>query len=409
MSETIEEAAERIAAAGASPARPARDPVNRPAIRDWLAAIGDRNPVYERDGVAPPAMVQVWTMRGLRPDQEDELDPLRAMSAVLDDAGYGSVVATDCGQTYHRYLREGETVAVSSRLTAVAGPKRTALGEGWFVTTESTWSVDGEPVAEMRFRVLKYRPSATPATPKSEPIRPVIGPDTAFFWAGVEAGELRIQRCGECGNLRHPPGPACPRCGALKPEYAVASGAGRIHSFVVHHHPPLPGRRSPVVVALVDLDEGVRMVGELRGVRPGEVRIGAEVRADFADGLPVWRPAELVVLPPWELAVTPTVVISTAIATRDFQDVHHDRDAAVRRGGKDIFLNILTTTGLVQRYVTDWAGPGATVRGIEIRLGAPCHPYDTLTFRGSARGGEVAVAGRTQTAEHVSGTVRLAP
>ncbi|MFF5289981.1 MaoC/PaaZ C-terminal domain-containing protein [Paractinoplanes globisporus] len=123
----------------------------------------------------------------------------------------------------------------------------------------------------------------------------------------------------------------------------------------------------------------------------------------------MWRPAELVVLPPWELAVTPTVVISTALATRDFQDVHHDRDAAVRRGGKDIFLNILTTTGLVQRYVTDWAGPEATVRGVEIRLGAPCHPYDTLTFSGSARGGEVAVTGRTRTAEHVSGTVRLAP
>ena len=408
--ETIEDAARRIAAAGPSPARPARDPVNRPAIRDWLAAIGDDNPVYERDGVAPPAMVQVWTMRGLRPGREDPDDPLRAMSAVLDEAGYGSVVATDCAQTYRRYLREGELVSVRGRLTGVVGPKRTALGEGWFVTTESTWEVDGEPVADMRFRVLKYRPGAAPPAPRSAPIRPVVSPDTAFFWDGLAAGELRVQRCGDCGALRHPPGPACPRCGALKPGYAVAAGTGRVHSYVVHHHPPLPGRRSPVVVALVDLDEGVRMVGELRGVRPDEVRIGAEVRADLSGDLPVWRPAgpPAIELPPWELAVTPTVVISTALATRDFQDVHHDRDAAVRRGGKDIFLNILTTTGLVQRYVTDWAGPAAVLRGIEIRLGAPCHPYDTLTFTGSARGDEVAVSGRTAAGEHVAGTVRVA-
>ncbi|KUL41494.1 hypothetical protein ADL15_04380 [Actinoplanes awajinensis subsp. mycoplanecinus] len=403
MSETIEAAARRIAEAGLSPARPARDPVHRPAIRDWLAAIGDDNPRYEREGLAPPAMVQVWTMRGLRPSAPDDADPLRVMSDVLDEAGFTSVVATDCAQTYHRYLREGETVAVRSRLTGVAGPKRTALGEGWFVTTASTWEVDGEPVAEMRFRVLKYRPSATAAPVRADPIRPVTGPDSAFFWAGVEAGELRIQRCGKCGALRHPPGPGCPACGAFTPEYLVAAGTGTVHSYVVHHHPPLPGRRSPVTVALVDLDEGVRMVGELRGTRPA---IGDRVQVTFADGLPVWRPAG-VELPRWDLAVTPTVIISSALATRDFQDVHHDRDAAVRRGSRDIFLNILATTGFVQRYVTDWAGPDAVLRGIEIRLGAPCHPGDTLTFTGYAHGDEVAVAGRTATGEHVSGTVRV--
>jgi uncharacterized OB-fold protein len=370
-------------------------------------------------------MVQVWTMRGLRPAREDPADPLRAMTAVLDDAGYTSVVATDCAQTYHRYVREGERLSVRSRLTEVTGPKRTALGEGWFVTTESTWSVAGEPVAEMRFRVLKFRPGGPPPAPRpavEAALRPVSNADTAFFWAGTAAGELRIQRCGECGALRHPPGPACPRCGAVKPEHVVAAGTGRIHSYVVHHHPPLPGRRLPVVVALVDLDEGVRMVGELRGVAPDEVRIGAPVRAEFLRlddevTLPAWRPAGQAAeteLPSWQLAVTPTVVISTALATRDFQDVHHDRDAAVRRGGRDIFLNILATTGLVQRYVTDWAGPAAVPRGIEIRLGTPCYAYDTLTFTGRsaevAGGGRVvSVSGRTDAGEHVSGTVRMSP
>jgi hypothetical protein len=117
-------------------------------------------------------------------------------------------------------------------------------------------------------------------------------------------------------------------------------------------------------------------------------------------------------LPEWSVEVTPTLVVSTAIATRDFQDVHHDRDRAVRRGGKDIFLNILTTTGLVQRYVTDWAGPDATVGRIAIRLGVPCYPYETLTFTGrvtSDDGSErvVEVVGRNSLGAHVTGTVRL--
>jgi hypothetical protein len=117
-------------------------------------------------------------------------------------------------------------------------------------------------------------------------------------------------------------------------------------------------------------------------------------------------------LPPLRLDVSPTFVISTAIATRDFQDVHHDRDRAVRRGSKDIFLNILTTTGLAQRYVTDWAGPRAVVLGIAIRLGVPCYAYETLTFTGTVievTGGVhvVEVVGRNSLGNHVTGTVRV--
>ena len=93
------------------------------------------------------------------------------------------------------------------------------------------------------------------------------------------------------------------------------------------------------------------------------------------------------VLPELVIDVTPTFVVASAIATRDFQDVHHDRDRAVERGSKDIFVNILTTTGLVQRYVTDWAGPEALVRKVAIRLGVPCYAGDTLTFSGRAATG----------------------
>ncbi len=87
-------------------------------------------------------------------------------------------------------------------------------------------------------------------------------------------------------------------------------------------------------------------------------------------------------LPELKIYGDPTFIVSTAIATRDYQDVHHDRDLAQAKGSKDIFVNILTDTGLVGRYVTDWAGPKAVVKSIKLRLGVPWYAYDTITFTG---------------------------
>jgi hypothetical protein len=117
-------------------------------------------------------------------------------------------------------------------------------------------------------------------------------------------------------------------------------------------------------------------------------------------------------LPELVIEATPTFVVSTAVATRDFQDVHHDREAAIARGSQDIFLNILTDTGLVQRFVTDWAGPAARVRTVAIRLGVPCYAYDTLAFSGEVvevDGADVTVrvVGRGRLGDHVTGTVGL--
>ncbi len=433
----IRAAAARIAAAGESRPRAARDPVNLPMIRNWTEALGGVGPAEldgddpDTDPITPPAMIQVWTMPGLHGLRADD-DPLGQMSRVLDEAGYTSVVATNCDQTYHRYLKLGEQLSVRAALLDVTGPKRTALGEGWFVTTRSTWFSSGEPVAAMDFRILKFRPAASPANPTSPSnptsttsttstvMRPLITPDTAFFWAGMAVGELRVQRCGGCGSVRHPPGPMCPSCGqASDGGYVVAAGTGEVYSYVVHHHPPVPGKRLPMVVALVQLPEGVRMVGEMPGVRPDQVRIGLPVRATFVRvdedlTLPAWRPAEGT-LPDLVIDVTPTFVIASALATRDFQDVHHDRDRAVARGAKDIFVNILTTTGLVQRYVSDWAGtvaPDALVRAVSVRLGVPCHAGETLTLSGqvvAADGVEqvVAVTGRCGLGHHVTATVQI--
>jgi hypothetical protein len=425
--ETIRAAAVRLTAVGDSRPRAARDPVNLPMIRNWTEIIDPNGP--DDPGTAPPAMIQVWTMPGLHGVRAGD-DPLGQMSQVLDEAGYTSVVATNCDQAYHRYLKTGEQLSVRARLLDVTGPKRTALGEGWFVTTRSTWFSAGELVATMDFRILKFRPppasTSTPPTPAAEsPMLPLVTPDTAFFWDGTAAGELRIQRCAACGALRHPPGPMCPACGeagtagaaglAGGEGYAVAAGTGEVFSYVVHHHPPVPGKRLPMVVALVQLPEGVRILGEMPGVRPDQVRIGLPVRVTFTRAgnmaLPAWRPAEGA-LPDRVIDVTPTFVIASALATRDFQDVHHDRDRALARGARDIFVNILTTTGLVQRYVSAWA-PDAVVRAVSIRLGVPCHAGETLTLSGQAAaadGGEqvVAVTGRCSLGDHVTATVRIA-
>lgn len=114
-------------------------------------------------------------------------------------------------------------------------------------------------------------------------------------------------------------------------------------------------------------------------------------------------------LPEWRLPITPTLVVSTAIATRDFQDVHHDRDLAQSYGSKDVFLNILTTTGLVQRYVTDSLGHDVDLAGISLRLGAPAYPGDELVFTGARDGNSVTVVGAVSLGDHVTATVTLRP
>jgi uncharacterized protein len=125
-------------------------------------------------------------------------------------------------------------------------------------------------------------------------IRPMMNRDSQFFWDGTAAEELRVQKCNACGELRFPPGPACPDCGALDRGHQVTAGTGTVFSYVVHRHPPVPGKELPIVIALIDLDEGVRMVGEVVDVADDEVEIGMALRVDYRRiddelTLPIWR------------------------------------------------------------------------------------------------------------------------
>jgi hypothetical protein len=117
-------------------------------------------------------------------------------------------------------------------------------------------------------------------------------------------------------------------------------------------------------------------------------------------------------LPELSLYGDPTFIVSTAIATRDYQDVHHDRDKAQAKGSKDIFVNILTDTGLVQRYITDWAGPNAIIKSIALRLGVPWYAYDTITFKGEVTAVDdglitLKVVGSNSLGDHVIATATL--
>lgn len=288
------------------PVRAGRDPVNLPMVHHWSQALEDHNPAYldeayaaaSRRGqlVAPPAMLQTWVMDaprdGVEPSPNDEV------LTRLDAAGYTSVVAVNYEHEYLRELHHGERVSVRTTAEDLSPEKTTALGVGVFTTVRYDYLTDdGEVVGIGRMRLLKFKPPSQADREDVGVRAPApIGRDNAFFWEGVEQRELRIQRCGGCGVLRHPPQPLCDRCGSTDQGWVVASGRGTVYSTVVHHYPPLPGVELPHVVLLVELEEGVRLISELTpGADRDAARIGTPVQLEFAtvpggDLRPTFRP-----------------------------------------------------------------------------------------------------------------------
>ncbi|MFJ6797427.1 bifunctional MaoC family dehydratase N-terminal/OB-fold nucleic acid binding domain-containing protein [Streptomyces sp. NPDC091268] len=293
-----------------------KDPVNEPMIRHWCEAMGDAHPAYTGpDAIAPPTMLQAWTMGGLS-GHTDRSPAYEELFDLLDGAGCTSVVATDCEQEYLRPLRPGDVVTFDAVIESVSARKTTKLGTGHFVTTRMDVRADGEPAGTHRFRILKYAPAEKPAAqaaaqPTAEPApetrtgtqprprrpRPVVNRDNQGFWDGVREHKLLIQRCTGCATLRFPWLPGCNTCGSPHWEAVEASGAGTVFSYVVMHHPPFPAFDPPYAVALVELAEGVRMVTNITGVPYDKVRIGLPVHLEFLRvdeelELPVFRGSE---------------------------------------------------------------------------------------------------------------------
>lgn len=291
------------------------DPVNPPMVRHWCEAMGIDNPVYlDPDAaaaslhggpVAPPTMLQVWSMNGLRGHIPPGSTAQNAYEVIekIQAAGYPAIVAVNSEQEYLRYLRPGDRLHRSSQIEAVSPRKDTALGTGYFVTELIRFFDQNDAlVGTMRFRLFIYRAPARPQAEAAQTARaaahrprPGISPDTQFFWDGLKQRQLLIQRCADCGRLRHPPGPACPHCHSLNWDTVAASGRATLFSFVISHHPQLPSLPHPNPIGLVELEEGTRLVAGLVGIDPGAVRIGQALTLDFFEDddltLPVFRPA----------------------------------------------------------------------------------------------------------------------
>jgi acyl dehydratase len=293
---------QRFVGRPAGPLREALRPVDRSAIANWCAALGDALPIYvDEDAarasrwgsiVAPPTMLQTWTFPDRRTTPAPEPGPDEAeaeLLAALQARGYTGTVATNSEQTYLEPVRLGDRLRSQATIAEIAGPKQTSIGEGWFVTLDTEYSRDdGTIVGTQRFRSFRYR-----------------------------------------AGRRTTPAPAAP---------------------------DLPA--SPTVV-----------LGRSVGTPVTVTRRAVDV--DVGDELPVL-----------EIPITPTLIVASAVASGDFNVLHHDRDRAQAAGAADIFLNILATNGLVGRYAAEWAGPDARFVRVALRLGVPNHPYETLRLTG---------------------------
>ena len=465
----------------------ARDSVSEPVIRSWCDAMSESNPLYinqdfandSKHGgiIAPPAMLQVWTMSGLHLGSQfqrnTEDSPSAGVYQLLDEAGFTGVVATNATYHYNEVIRPGDLISASQKLLDVSEEKTTAIGMGHFVTTETIYSdASGKQVGSMEFRVLKFRPGTVKKSEQSEikPPRPkpASNSSTDWFWDACNIKELRIQSCNECTNLQHPPAVRCLSCGSVLLDSVIATGKGTLHSWAIAHYPQVPAFDYPLIVGLVELEEGVRLVSNVTNVELEELEIGMPLEVDWLNvdnefTLHQFKPVhnenqeaefentetgdsndqtfdsgqnnpetesgqrqvlkldldnvqigdELPISP---VPVTTLLIVSTALATRDYQDVHHDPKAAQSKGMPNIFMNILTSAGIVSRWINDWAGSEIDWSSIELRLGTPNHPDDTMTLSGSItektqHGSQVslniAFLGKNDRGVHVSGNAKI--
>ncbi len=274
----------------------APDEVNVPMIRHWCEAMGDENPVYldataaaasvHGQLVAPPTMLQAWVMSGLRGPRRDVDSPYQQLNELLFSRGFTSVVATNCEQTYHRYLHPGDTLSMRTVIDSISPQKTTALGTGHFVSTRQDYfDAAGELVGSMLFRIIRFRPAAKAPPPR--PLRPEAATtlDIKWWFDALNSSELRVQRCTDCNRLRHPPGPMCPACHSLAWDCVPATPTGSIHSFVVVHYPVVASFDYPLPIVLVDLDAmpGIRMVMNAVDSSLESLQVGARVRIEIRE------------------------------------------------------------------------------------------------------------------------------
>ncbi len=309
------------------------NPVSRTQVWQWCSAMGDDNPLYLDDAyrrdaglgdavVAPPTMMQMWTMRDVNmryaPGSTDQ--PPYEIFDVLAAQGFPGNVAVSYDLRFLKLLREGDRAHHYNTIESISELKSTALGEGHFVVERAEFlDQDEELFAEALITYFQYRPAREAASQEPAPAIPPL--QTTSSW---------------------------------EPDWR-------------------------------DLDA--------TGLAAGQA------------------------LPELAIPITHKLIVSCAIASQDFIDVHHNAPAARDAAMPDIFMNILTTCGLSGRYLTDWAGPGSRLRHLALKLLAPNTPGDTMVMRGKITSiaqavgetlVEVEFRGDNHRGSHVTGSAALA-
>jgi uncharacterized OB-fold protein/acyl dehydratase len=298
----------------------ANDDVNKAMIRHWAEVMGDENPVYTDEAfaaasskggiIAPPTMLLTWAMEGYSMCQElnEPLDVQRELHAIFDAHGFIGVLGTNTRTEFYRDLRPGDQITSHTIIDSISERKNTARGVGYFVETVNTFTDQtGAKVGRQVFRVLKFQPNAATteakaattddAAPKAPArIQAPRGHDNAWWWEAIDKGRLLIQRCKQCGTLRHPPRPMCGSCNSIDWDTIESTLEGEVFSFTELNYPKFPGYPYPLVCGLIQLSEGTRLVANIVGIDADKVYIGMKVkgkveRVDEKTVLPNFYPA----------------------------------------------------------------------------------------------------------------------
>ncbi len=275
------------------------DDVNEAMIRHWAEVTGDENPVYtdaefaaksNKGGIiAPPSMLQIWSMEGYPMCGEPAMDVQRELHKVFDDNGFSGVLGTNTNSEYYRDLKPGDQVTAHTVIDTISEQKATQRGIGYFIETVTKFTdQNNEEVGKIVFRVLKFIPAEEPAAAGGDaddgmPETPTRiasprGHDNKWWWDACDEGKILIQRCKSCETLRHPPRPMCGECQSLEWDSIESTLDGEIFSFTEMHYPKFPGYQYPLICAVITLGEGTRIVANVVGCEPEDVKIGLKVK-----------------------------------------------------------------------------------------------------------------------------------
>lgn len=299
------------------PPKRGNDDVNEAMIRHWTEVMGDELGVYtdaeyaastSKGGiVAPPAMLQAWSMEGYPMANNPAQDVQRELHNVFDEHGFTGVLGTNTSTEFYRDLRPGDQVIAHTVIDNISEQKATQRGIGYFVETVATFTdQNGEAVGKQVFRVLKFIPNeSNQLAASSDDDTPAVatripsprGHDNGWWWDALEKNHsVRIQRCKSCQTLRHPPRPMCGECQCTDWDSIESTLDGELFSYTTLHYPKVPGYDYPCTVGVISLAEGTRIVANIVDVDYNDVKIGMKLKGtveqvDEKTVLPMFRPA----------------------------------------------------------------------------------------------------------------------